>query len=70
MSNPGCPNCQRTSYMFLSKCRSCGELFCDDCGEAAAQLSDAVMHSSETVTMYQPVCPKCSSKDVDIGVKE
>jgi ribosomal protein L37AE/L43A len=70
MANVKCPFCDRTNYMYLSKCRPCGIVFCDNCGEAAAELAEKVHHSSESLMMYQPVCPKCGSTDIDMGAKE
>jgi hypothetical protein len=62
-----CPSCERTTYMHLSKCRKCGTVFCDSCEEVAAELADTIEHSSESITMYQPVCVKCGSREIDIG---
>jgi hypothetical protein len=53
--------------MYLATCRSCATRFCDKCEEAAASLAQTVMHSSENVMFYEPVCPSCGSKDIDHG---
>jgi hypothetical protein len=53
--------------MYLSKCKKCGLSFCDNCEQAAAELADGLLHSSDSVTMYQPSCPGCGSKEIAIG---
>ena len=67
MANAKCPQCERTNYMYLSKCKKCGLSFCDNCELSAAELGDGLLHSSATVTMYQPGCPACGSKEIAIG---
>lgn len=59
-----CPQCNRSTYLYLSKCKDCDASFCDNCSEAAAQLGDNMPHRSATVMMYQPTCPSCGSTEV------
>lgn len=62
-----CPQCNRSTYLYMSTCNDCGAEFCDNCSEAAATLGDKMHHASSSVMVYSPTCPSCGSNNVAMG---